>query len=141
MKSAHDMVEYFNRHVLGITPRNIGLLGEDEFRLSMRQLREEIEEIEKAYEEGNLVGVVDGLIDLDYYHKGIVYKHGVTPALYLQGFETVHRYNMAKKLGVNPQRQGFGGSADAIKPEDWVGPEEELNTLLVQEKLREDQFA
>lgn len=126
----HKLVEYFNQFILGIAPRKLGLQQENEFQLSMRQLREEIEEIEEAYQKGDLVGVVDGLIDLDYFHKGIIYKHGIPAPLYAQMFEAVHDCNMAKVKGVKETRAGFGDAADAIKPEGWVAPETVLAEII-----------
>jgi hypothetical protein len=39
----------FNRKVLGIQKRDPAMQPGDEFKLSLRQLREEIEELEEAY--------------------------------------------------------------------------------------------
>lgn len=124
------LVEKFNQEKLGILFRHIGLMEESEFRLSLHQLREEIDEIEEAYEQGNLVGVVDGMIDLDYYLKGVVYKHGIDRDLYQKLFKVVHKANMAKVKGVKETRQGYGNAADALKPEGWVPPEVELQKIL-----------
>lgn len=126
----HKKVEIFNKQVLGIEPRDLGMMPKDEFKLSMAQLREEIEEIEEAYDEGNLVGVVDGLIDLDYFHKGIIYKHGINYAIYHMLFGQVHESNMTKKKGVKETRRGFGDAADAIKPQGWVAPETKIYETL-----------
>lgn len=129
----HKMVENFNRKILGIQRRPLGLMNHEEFKLSLAQLREEIQEIEDAYNEGDLVGVIDGLIDLDYFQKGVVYKHGVSRSLYRRLFSAVHHCNMTKKKGVKETRQGFGDSADAIKPQGWVPPEEAIRLILEQE--------
>lgn len=129
----HKLVVIFNRDILGIPERKLGLMGEDEFKLSLHQLREELDEIEEAYNEGDLVKVVDGLIDLDYFHKGVIYKHGISEPVYEQMFEVVHNANMAKKKGVKESRQGYGDSADAVKPEGWIPPEETLGEIIIGE--------
>lgn len=126
----HKKVEDFNRNVLGIESRDLGMMPREEFKLSMKQLREEITEIEEAYEKGDLVGVVDGLIDLDYFHKGIIYKHGINYAIYNMLFGQVHDCNMTKKKGVKKGREGFGNAADAVKPEGWVSPEVKIYETL-----------
>jgi len=126
----HKQVEQFNQEILKIEPREVGLMGEQEFRLSMQQLREEISEIEDAYAEGDLVGVLDGLIDLDYFQKGVVYKHGISAEVYKLLFGQVHHCNMTKKKGVKETRQGFGDSADAIKPTGWIAPETKIRDTL-----------
>lgn len=116
------LVYQFNKEVLGINERPVDLLDRDEFKLSMAQLKEEIEEIEEAYEFGDLAGVIDGLIDLDYYHKGIVYKHGIKFPLYEALFGIVHEANCTKKSGENPKRTGFNQATDAIKPSNFKDP-------------------
>lgn len=129
----HKMVENFNRKILGIPRRQLSLMNDDEFHLSLTQLREEIQEIEDAYSEGDLVKVVDGLIDLDYFQKGVVYKHGIGRSLYRRLFSAVHHCNMTKRKGIKDTRQGFGDSADAIKPEGWIPPEEAIRLILEEE--------
>lgn len=131
--SNHVMVETFNHQVLGVEKREVSMMPDNEFRLSLRQLREEIDEIEQAYQEENLIGVLDGLIDLDYFHKGVIYKHGVSEEVYNKLFRAVHQANMEKKLGVKSTRQGFDGAADAVKPEDWVPPEDRLLEILMED--------
>ena len=125
-----NYVEYFNRKVLGIEPRQIGLMDPMEFKLSMTQLREEIREMEEAYEHGDLIAVVDGMVDLDYFLKGVVYKHGIMAPIYNEIFKVVHDANMQKKLGVKSGREGFDGAADAVKPAGWVAPEEKIGLIL-----------
>lgn len=124
------LVEHFNETILGIPRRRVGMMSAEEFKLSLHQLREEIDEIEEAFEKGDLVGVVDGLIDLDYFHKGVVYKHGINKSLYYNMFRVVHEANMAKKKGTKETRQGYGDAADAVKPEGWIPPEETLAEML-----------
>lgn len=130
-------VIHFNREILGIATRPIGLMDPAEMMLSLKQLREEIQEIEDAFNEGNLVGVVDGLVDLDYFARGVVYKHGISPMLYRKCFAAVHDANMAKMLGKKKGRDEFGDVADAVKPEGWIAPEEKIRVLL--EEAMDDQ--
>lgn len=128
-----DMVEIFNRKVLNIEPRPLSLQEPQEFLLSLKQLREEIDEIQEAYAEGNLVGVIDGLIDLDFFQKGVLYKMGISEDLYSDCFQLVFDANMEKKLGVKKGREGFGNAADAIKPKGWIPPEERIFNRLEME--------
>ncbi len=125
------LVVEFNQRVLGIAKRHlIGWQRPNDFRLSLAQLREEIDEVQEAYEKGDFVGLIDGLIDIDYFLKGVVYKHGLTIEQYHELFVLVHEANMEKKLGVKENRQGFGDAADAIKPQGWVAPEERIRAKL-----------
>jgi len=128
--SPEEQVAYFNEVVLGIEPRPIGMMDQDEFDLSMTQLMEEIGEIHDAREANDMIGLVDGLIDLQYYLLGIFYKHGITPDLHNQLFSAVHSCNMLKVQGENEKRQGFNCAADAIKPEGWIDPAQLLARIL-----------
>ena len=98
--------------------------------LSVKQLREEIEEFEEAVREGDLVKAIDALIDLQYFHHGIVYKMGVPSALYFLAFSEVHKANMEKQKGVKAERGDYG-VPDANKPIGWQPPEEKIRELLV----------
>lgn len=131
--SNHSQVVQFNLQVLGIQDRKLGLMSPNEFSLSLKQLREEVKEMEEAYDRGDLVGVVDGMVDLNFFLLGVVYKHGISEKLYEKLFSAVSQANMEKKKGVKSGREGFGDAADAIKPEDWVPPEERIATLLDEE--------
>lgn len=122
------MVEYFNRKVLGLAARPMGMMPKEEFELSLKQLREELQEIEDAYNRGDFVGIVDGLIDLDYFHKGVVYKHGITPHTYNRCFRAVHEANLKKRRS-RVARDG-SSAADAVKPDGWVPPEREIQNIL-----------
>lgn len=122
-------VQEFNFQVLGVPQRELCMMPQEEMQLSLVQLREEIQEMEDKYKEGDFVGVIDGMIDLQYFLFGVVYKHGIPEYLWEKMFKAVHEANMEKKLGVKKERGDFG-AADAIKPEGWVPPEQRLQELL-----------
>lgn len=129
----HKKVVKFNQDILEIAERKIGLQALDEFNLSLHQLREEIDEMEEKYHQGDLVGVLDGLIDLDYFQKGVVYKMGITEQLYNRLFGIVHDANMAKAMGKKATRLGYGNAADAVKPDGWIPPEETMYEVIMEE--------
>lgn len=112
----------FNKNILGIARRQPGLQELEEFKLSMHQLKEEIEEIEEAYDHGDFIAVLDGLIDLEYFLLGIFYKNGINEPVHAELFDAVHSSNMLKKRGVKAGREGYD-AADAVKPESWTNPE------------------
>ncbi len=64
-------------------------------KLRLKLLKEELEETEKALEEGNWIEVFDGLLDLDVIQKGTVLAFGFKD-VYREGFEEVMRSNMSK---------------------------------------------
>lgn len=125
----HSKAVYFNANILGITDRKLGFVKEEEFRLSLHQLREEIDEMEGAYLEGNLVKMIDAMIDLNYFLCGVIYKHGIPEGMYDQMFDVVHQANMAKAIGKKKGRDQYD-ALDAIKPQGWIPPEETLTYLI-----------
>jgi predicted HAD superfamily Cof-like phosphohydrolase len=122
-------VRHFNANILGIKRRTPGLQVEDEFKLSMHQLKEEIGEIEEAYSRGDFIAVLDGLIDLEYFLLGIFYKNGINESAHAELFEVVHEANMLKRAGVKAGREGYDAT-DAIKPDSWTNPEIKIARIL-----------
>ena len=111
----------FNKDILGIERRTPGLQEPDEFKLSLHQLREEIDELELAYKHQDFLGVLDALIDLEYFMYGVFWKCGIPEHLHSELFAAVHSANMMKKRGVKAGREGYD-AADANKPESWTDP-------------------
>ena len=123
VKVNHQMVQTigFNREILGITSRTPALQPAEEFKLSLVQLREEIDEMEQAFKKGDFLSVLDALIDLEYFLYGVYWKNGIDEQLHEQLFTAVHDANMMKKRGVKKGREGFD-AADATKPDAWTDP-------------------
>lgn len=128
MSFPHQVVE-FNQKVLNIQQRNKDILNKAEYDISVKCLKEEIQEFEEAYENGDYIGQVDALIDLMYFAIGVLYKKGLTPEEIVLCSTAVHEANMEKKLGVN-HRRGDGSAADAVKPEGWIAPEQRIIDIL-----------
>lgn len=124
-----EMAAEFNQKVMKIEPRKLGMMDPAEMAFAAKSLREEIVEMVDAFDLGDLVGVVDALIDLDFFRRGILYKHGITPELYEKLFAVVWSKNMKKELG-QPKPTRCELALDAIKPIGWVGPEDEIRQLL-----------
>jgi predicted HAD superfamily Cof-like phosphohydrolase len=124
------LVEHFNKIILKLKRPPIGFMEEDDFKLSLNQLREEIDEMELANNKGDFSGLIDAIVDLDYFLHGVVFKHGINTETYEELFKVVHEANMEKMLGVKPSREGFGGSPDAIKSSDWKAPETKIGKVL-----------
>lgn len=134
-KQMKQVVE-FNHDILGITPRDLGVQSKNEFDLSVKQLREEIDELEEAYEKGDFIQILDAIHDLQYFSYGVLYKCGVTPEIHEQIFSAIHNCNMAKVKGVKEGREGHGNAADAVKPESWTAPETHIQHILESHKCR-----
>jgi predicted HAD superfamily Cof-like phosphohydrolase len=128
MSKFFENVVDFNQKVLKIDPRPLNLLTGDS-EITIKCLREEVDELVEANIKGDIVGCVDALVDLMYFATGALYKMGLTAKHIEQCGQAVHDANMEKKLGINVRR-GDGSSADAVKPADWVPPEERIGNIL-----------
>ena len=82
-----------------------------------RFLMEELSELMKAHEKGNLVDAADAIADLAYVTMGCAHHMGINLPKILN---IVHEANMQKQPGTTSR----GYQQDAMKPTGWVGPEE-----------------
>lgn len=82
-----------------------------------RFLMEELSELMKAHEKDNLVDAADAIADLAYVTMGCAHHMGIDLPRILN---IVHAANMQKVPGTTTR----GYQQDAVKPDDWVGPEE-----------------
>lgn len=118
----------FNQQVLDIQPRELGVMVEGEANATVKALVEESQEFADAYHDQDILGQVDALIDSIYFAIGGLYKMGLSGVQIDAAFEAVHQCNMKKKLGIVEKRNNPLG--DAVKPQDWSGPEEALAEIL-----------
>ena len=82
-----------------------------------RFLMEELSELMKAHEKGNLVDAADAIADLAYVTMGCAHHMGIHLPKIL---DIVHEANMQKQPGTTSR----GYQQDAMKPAGWVGPED-----------------
>ena len=97
-----------------------------EFRINF--LQEELDETQRAafiYEDPE--EIVDGLIDLCVVAIGTLDAFGVDANA---AWDQVLKANMAKEVGVKPERPNPLGLPDLMKPEGWEPPSHEDNTGL-----------
>lgn len=94
-----------------------------EFRLNF--LQEELDETRAgAIMDKNPEEVVDGLIDLCVVAIGTLDAFGVDA---YKAWDEVLKANMAKEVGVKPERPNPLGLPDLIKPEGWTNPSHKEN--------------
>ena len=122
-----DVIE-FNRDLLGIAQRQVQPLDLEEHTHLSMALQEELKEFNDAVMQGQIVESVDALIDLMYFAVGGLWKHGLTHEQIVKSMRAVHAANMLKRKGKVAKR--YTGAADAVKPEDWVAPEEAIQEIL-----------
>ena len=123
-----DVIE-FNRDLLGLAPRAPSMMPVEESAHLTMALQEELQEFNDAVVEGNVVGAVDAIVDLMYFAVGGLWKLGLSHEQMVQCMKAVHAANMLKRKGKVAKRHT--GAADAVKPEDWVAPEETIRAILV----------
>lgn len=122
-----DVIE-FNRDLLGIEQRTPAMMSVEEHTHLTMALQEELQEFNDAVVEGNVVGAVDALIDLMYFAIGGLWKLGLSHEQMVHCMKAVHAANMLKRKGKVAKR--YTGAADAVKPENWVAPEELIRKIL-----------
>ena len=101
-----------------------------EFRLAFMQ--EELDEFEEASLCSDRVKMFDALLDLAYVVYGTALFMGISPVQWEEGMAAVQKANMSKVRATDDSSKR-GTSLDVIKPEGWVGPEEELARILGEE--------
>jgi len=95
------------------------LLDPADISFYARFLMEELSELMKAHEKKDLVDAADALADLAYVTMGCAHHMGIDLPRIL---DIVHDANMCKEPGTTSR----GYLQDAIKPRDWVGPENSI---------------
>ena len=99
------------------------LLAPEHLSFYARFIMEELSELMKAHEKGQLVDAADAVVDLLYVTMGLSHHMGLPlPEL----FQAVHSANMKKQPGMTKR----GSGQDAIKPDDWTPPEQDIEAIL-----------
>lgn len=116
----------FNHQVVGVKVDSPCMLDRDQKLWLQKALNEEAQELVDA---PALVDQVDALIDSAIFAVGGLCRLGIAPEAAEACFHAVMDANFQKKAG---QKKGriTGGVKDAIKPEDWRGPEERIHAII-----------
>ena len=125
-----EAVVDFNVNLLGIEPRPLSPMSDNEVNHIIKALKEELDDLADGHGNQDVVDCVDAFIDIIYWSIGGLHKLGLTSDQILRCCHIVHECNMEKKKGSVASR-ATDGVADAIKPEDWVGPEERMAKFLL----------
>lgn len=96
-----------------------GILPEEEMKVKIGHLYEELAEIDKAHKEGNIYEISDGLTDLIYVASGLLNLMNM-PAQAL--WNDVQARNMQKIRAIKDNVGKRGSTFDVIKPEGWLPP-------------------
>lgn len=122
-----DQIFDFNEQVIG-TPvdQPLDIISTKQHDWTQTFCKEELTEMSDAFNDEDIVGVVDATADLIYGAMGTFKKMGLTRDQVRQVFTAVHTANMSKKKG----NKGRGSDEDAVKPEGFVPPEEVIAEIL-----------
>jgi predicted HAD superfamily Cof-like phosphohydrolase len=113
----HDKFGLDNATHPGVYPRPV----DPEFmRFRLSFLKEELREIEEALNTGDLVKLVDGLIDLNYVSHGTAHILGVP---WQACWNEVQRANMAKEKATVENPGTRLAKFDVKKPAGWAPPD------------------
>lgn len=107
----------FTPDVIGEKPRPLPIDAE-KFRLGF--LYEELEEYERAIDEGDLAKQFDALLDLVYVAVGNAIIQGFP---WQEGWDLVQAANMAKVRAERADESKRGSTYDVVKPSGWTPPD------------------
>ena len=118
-----DMQEKFGIHKWMLDPNNKDKLFEF-LRFRMNFLKEEYEETNHAFACADPEELIDGHIDICVIAIGTLLAFGVDVE---KAWDVVHKANMAKEVGIKPERPNPLGLPDLMKPEGWENPSHDGN--------------
>ena len=119
----YSSVQQFHNKVLGIEDTKPTFELPVQFSQRIAFMEEELEELQEAHRNHDLVKVADALADLVYVALGTAHMMGIP---FDEVFRVVHAANMQKQRGMTKRGMAY----DAIKPAGWVGPEAEIKAIL-----------
>lgn len=123
-----NVYEFHQRFSLPLGGKNKLDKEAEQFRLGF--LYEELQELEEALVEQDLVKAFDALLDLVYVAQGTALFLGIAPPQWDAGMRAVHNANMAKVRAGSAADSKRGTALDVVKPEGWKGPESRLQEIL-----------
>ena len=112
----------------GDTDQLMGNLAVQEYRVKF--LQEELDELKEALASDDKVKVFDALLDLVYVAQGTALFAGIDVQQWNCGMDAVQRCNMSKVRASSAEDSKRGSAFDVKKPDDFVGPEETLESIL-----------
>lgn len=121
-------VQQFNRDLLKVEQTGLRLLTDKERDYTHHCLVEEADEMRDAGLAQDPAKQIDAFVDSIYFALGGLYRMGLSVEQTLHVCFLVHNANMSKKKGTNERRDM--GVEDAIKPADFVPPEEAIRQYL-----------
>lgn len=94
MKKELNKIIKFNRITGVVSDSNLNKERRD-VQLSINLLKEELEELQEAFNKKNKVEILDACIDIFYVLGGLLFKLNLIDS-FIKNFEVVHNSNMSK---------------------------------------------
>lgn len=116
----------FNEQVINLGDIEFNALTQKQFDWTVNFCHEELNEFKEAFDKQDIVGMVDAIGDLIYGAMGTFKKMGLSREHVHECFAAIHAANMTKKRG----DKGRGSDEDAVKPADFVAPEQAIADIL-----------
>lgn len=127
-------VEKFNKEIVMIGDRMMTLPNDPEHIWLMGVIDEEKRELDEAHTNQDYISYIDALIDNIYFCLGGLVRIGLNEELVEKIFDAIHQCNMEKIKGKKARR--IESEDDAIKPFNWVPPEDKIIEILETYRLR-----
>lgn len=125
MQNNFDKVVEFHKAFGHPVAEKPGLDTYDTQRLRVNLIDEEVTELDMALMRNDLVGVADALGDILYVTYGAAAVFGIPIN---EVFSAIHRANMSK-LDADG-KPIYREDGKILKPNGWVGPEEQIKEIL-----------
>jgi predicted HAD superfamily Cof-like phosphohydrolase len=125
-KDIIDLIFDFNEEVIGLADVELNALTDKQHKWIQKFCAEELQELQTAFDAQALIDMVDAVGDLIYGAMGTFKKMGLSREQVREVFMAIHMANMTKKRG----DKGRGSDEDAVKPPDFVSPEELIGRML-----------
>ena len=102
-------------------PENSGFLEDEDMRYRINFIQEELDELNEAWNDGDLEGALDALVDIMYVTLGTAWLMNLP---ILDAWDRVHHANMQKVRVENSSdpRSKRNHHLDIVKPDNWVRP-------------------
>lgn len=109
-----DVRQFHTTFFPEFVPSTPSFANKDAVEASLNHLEEEFIELYESFSTGDLVDILDAIVDMVYVLLGLAVRLGLP---FDQAWKIVHASNMQKVRG-----EGRRGKIDVIKPDGWSPP-------------------
>jgi len=114
------VAQFHNKFEVPLVEKPGDLFDEATFKFRQKFLQEELDELVVAYQNKDVPGVLDALVDLVYVAVGTA---DMLRLPFDAAFMEVHRANMEKERAPSAEASKRGSAIDVIKPPNWTAPD------------------